>query len=139
MPTTFETVPNQKAVIIHREMPQRDFIAIKKSNFAEAYQHLGATALVLYLHLVGNQDGYSFALSPTAIHNQIGMPSSTVRDQINRLIALRYLVCRGNSNIYDFYEHPQPEDKSIETPATHSTATYSAPKSANRKRDGFVF
>lgn len=109
MPNTFTTVPNQRTVVIHREKPDRDFIQIKKENYAEAYRILGATALVLYVYLAGNQEGFQFGLSPSAIQKALGMPESTCRDQIKRLISFGYLVERGDSNIYDFYEHPQPK------------------------------
>jgi len=53
----------------------------------EAYRTLNATCLVVYLYLAGNQEGYELALSPRAISQTVGMPESTVRDQINKLIA----------------------------------------------------
>ena len=78
----------------------------------EAYRTLNATCLVVYLYLAGNQEGYELALSPRAISQTVGMPESTVRDQINKLIAYRYLVPkREGSNVYDFYETPVPEGK----------------------------
>ena len=71
---------------------------------------LNATCLVVYLYLAGNQEGYELALSPRAISQTVGMPESTVRDQINKLISYRYLVPkREGSNVYDFYERPVPE------------------------------
>ena len=64
----------------------------------------------MYLYLAGNQDRYELALSPRAISQTVGMPESTIRDQINKLITYRYLVPkREGSNIYDFYEIPLPE------------------------------
>ena len=47
------------------------------------------------------------ALSPAAIRQSIGMPSSTYRDQFVKLIDKGYLVQRGESNTFDFYETPQ--------------------------------
>lgn len=123
MPNVFTTVPNQRTVVVHREKPERDFIQIKKENYAEAYRTLGATALVLYVYLAGNQEGYQFGLSPSAIQKALGMPESTCRDQINKLIAYRYLVERGESHVYDFYEHPQPKAEVKET--TSQTTKYS--------------
>ena len=54
------------------------------------------------------------ALSPAAIRQAVGMPSSTYRDQFIKLIDKGYLVQRGDSNTYDFYETPQR--------VTHTTA-----------------
>jgi len=62
--------------------------------------------------LAGNQEGYELALSPRAISQTVGMPESTIRDQISKLINYRYLVPRHEgSRIYDFYEAPCPEVK----------------------------
>ena len=47
------------------------------------------------------------ALSPAAIERTVGMPPSTYRDQFRKLINRGYLVQRGDSNTYDFYETPQ--------------------------------
>ncbi len=80
---------------------------IKKAPLYAAYKDLNATALVLYLYLAGNKDGFTLALSPQAIHAETGMPLSTCKDQIKKLIQKGYLVPRGeNSNQYDFYETP---------------------------------
>lgn len=35
------------------------------------------------------------------------MPASTYRDQFIRLIDKKYLVQKGNGNIYDFFESPK--------------------------------
>ena len=108
MPTT---VPNQKIVHINRDMPYQgegNFMLIKKSNFAEAYKDLNATALVLWVYLASNKDGFDLALSPQAVFQAIGMPTSTCRDQIGHLIAKGYLTQRSDgSNIYDFNEKPR--------------------------------
>ncbi len=100
------TVANQLTVIIHREMPEREFIQVKKENFYNAYRELNATATILYLYLVGNRNNYELALSPAAIFNAMGMPDSTYRDQVKKLKRYGYLVERGTSNTYDFYETP---------------------------------
>lgn len=81
---------------------------IQKNNMIRAYKDLNATAFTLYLFLASNKDGYEMALSPAAIHNEYGMPESTIRDQTKKLIEKGYLVQRKEgSNIYDFYEVPQ--------------------------------
>ena len=101
------TVPNQRIVSIHRERATADFLGIKNSNWQYAARDLGAFALLLYLYFASNANGFTLALSPAAIRQTIGMSSSTYRDQFMKLIDKGYLVQRGDSNIYDFYETPQ--------------------------------
>ena len=118
MPNKLETVPNQRIAVIHREKVTSEFLQIQKENLFNAYKTLNAHALVVYLYLAANKDTYSLAISPAAIHNVTGMPESTCRDQIKRLIICGYLVQRGDSNIYDFYERPpQKEEHAAPTEA----------------------
>ena len=63
------------------------------------------------------------ALSPAAIRQAVGMPQSTFRDQFTKLVDRGYLVRRGDSNTFDFYEIPQR--------ATHTTQ--------NNTPDGYDF
>jgi len=112
MPTTY---PNQKVVKIHRDMPKEkegNFLLIKKDNLYKAYRDLNATALVLYLYLAGNKDGYELALSKQAVYNEVGMPNSTYSDQVKKLIEKGYLVPKNEgSNVYHFYEIPKAKEK----------------------------
>ena len=112
------TVENQRRVLVHRDMPKEkegNFLLIKKENLYAAYRDLNATALCLYLCLAGNKDGFDLAFSPKAIHNEMGLPESTCRDQFKVLVNKGYLVRRSEtSNRYDFYEIPK-EKKTAET------------------------
>lgn len=101
------TVPNQRLVAIHRERAASDFLGIKNSSWQAAARDLGAQALMLYLYFASNANGFMLALSPAAIERTVGMPPSTYRDQFRKLINRGYLVQRGDSNTYDFYETPQ--------------------------------
>lgn len=101
------TVPNQRLITIHRERATSDFLGIKNSHWQAAARDLGAHALMLYLYFASNANGYLLALSPAAIRQAVGMPQSTYRDQFTKLIDRGYLVQRGDSNTYDFYETPQ--------------------------------
>ena len=101
------TVPNQRLIAIHRERAASDFLGIKNSHWQAAARDLGAHALMLYLYFASNANGYLLALSPAAIRQAVGMPQSTYRDQFTKLIDRGYLVQRGDSNTYDFYETPQ--------------------------------
>lgn len=62
---------------------------------------------MLYLYFASNADDFTLALSPAAIRQAVGMPQSTYRDQFTKLIDRGYLVQRGESNTYDFYETPK--------------------------------
>ena len=117
------TVPNQRLVAIHRERAASDFLGIKNSNWQAAARDLGAHALLLYLYFASNANGFVLALSPAAIRQAVGMPQSTFRDQFVKLIDRGYLVQRGDSNTFDFYETPQR--------ATHTTE--------NNTADGYDF
>ena len=104
------TSPHQRVVKIHRDMPgakEGNFLLIKKNNLYNAYRDLNATALCLYLYLAGNMNGYNLEFSPKAIHEEMGMPTSTITDQFKILVQKGYLVPKHEgSNIYDFYEQP---------------------------------
>ncbi len=99
--------PNQRTINIHREAAKADFLGIKNINWQSAAVDLGAHALMLYLYLASNANGYSLSLSPAAIEDAIGMPRSTYHDQFRKLIRKGYLV-EASGNIYDFFEQPQP-------------------------------
>lgn len=101
------TVPNQRLVAIHRERATSDFLGIKNENWQAAARDLGAHALMLYLYLASNANGFTLALSPAAIRRAVGMAQSTYRDQFVKLVDKGYLVQRSNGNTYDFYETPQ--------------------------------
>ena len=77
-----------------------DFLGIKNSHWQAAARDLGAHALMLYLYFASNANGFLLALSPAAIRQAVGMPSSTYRDQFVRLVDKGYLVQRGDSNTY---------------------------------------
>lgn len=112
------TYPNQRMVNIHREKISADFLGIKNENRKAAARDLGAHAFMLYLYLASNANGFTLALSPTAIRQAIGMPPSTYRDQFVKLVDRGYLVQRNNSNTFDFYETPQRDThaKNADTP-----------------------
>lgn len=100
------TFPNQRVITINRESAKSDFLGIKNENWQAAARDLGAHALMLYLYLASNANGYNLALSPAAISQAIGMPRSTYHDQFAKLINRGYLV-QKNGNGYDFFEVPQ--------------------------------
>lgn len=109
-----KTVPNQQIVKVHRESMGKNFISISKENYSKAYRDMSSSssALGLYIWFVGNKDNYTFALSPQAIENQLGMARSSCHGAIKKLIELGYLVKKDEkSNVYDFYEITRLEGK----------------------------
>ena len=104
------TYPNQRMVNVHRETPRSNFLGIKNENWQAASRDLGPHALRLYLYLAANADNYTFALSPEAIRQAIGMPRSTYHDQFKKLVEKGYLV-QSNGNTIEFCERPQFEKR----------------------------
>ena len=104
MPTM--SFPNQRLVCVHRERASSNFLGIKNTNWQAASRDLGAHALQLYLYLAANADKYTFALSPTAIRQSIGMARSTYHDQFRKLVDKGYLV-QSKGNTFEFYEVPK--------------------------------
>lgn len=100
------TFPNQRLIKVHREPAKTDFLGIKNENWQAASRDLGAHALQLYLYLASNANNYTFALSPVAVRQAIGMARSTYHDQFHKLVDKGYLV-PGTGNTFDFYEVPQ--------------------------------
>lgn len=111
------TYPNQRVISIHREAAKSNFLGIKNENWQAAARDLGAHALMLYLYLAANADGYNLALSPAAIRQAIAMPRSTYQDQFVKLIDRGYIV-QESGNVYNFYETPQPSHANIQASIT---------------------
>ena len=109
-----ETYPNQRMIHVHREPAKSDFLGIKNENWQAASRDLGAHALRLYLYFAANADNYTFALSPAAIRQTVGIPHSTYRDQFDKLVDKGYLVQSGG-NRYEFYEVPQTRHAPIQS------------------------
>lgn len=100
------TVPNQKTVIVHREMPVKDFLQIKNENWMEVNKKFTPYGLQVYLYLAKNKDGFNLALSQAAAEEEAGIKKTTFHKYINLFIAEGYLVKRSG-NKYDFYETPR--------------------------------
>lgn len=117
------TVPNQKVVHVHRDMPDKNkkegnFLLIKKENWYAANKDLEPYGLQLYLYIAGNRDGFDFALSQEAAEREAGIKKTSYHKYVNLMIEKGYLVPRKeNSNIFDFYEVPKrKEDKEAVSP-----------------------
>ena len=117
------TMPNQKVVHVHRDMPDKNkkegnFLLIKKENWYAANKDLEPYGLQLYLYIAGNRDGFDFALSQEAAEREAGIKKTSYHKYVNLMIEKGYLVPRKeNSNVYDFYEVPKrKEDKEAVSP-----------------------
>ena len=117
------TVPNQKVVHVHRDMPDKNkkegnFLLIKKENWYAANKDLEPYGLQLYLYIAGNREGFDFALSQEAAEREAGIKKTSYHKYVKVLIEKGYLVPRKeNSNVYDFYEVPKrKEDKEAVSP-----------------------
>ena len=108
MPTT---VPNQKAIQIHREPLGGNFLGVNNENWKYAARVLGAQAFLLYIYFASNKQGFVLALSPQAIQKEIGMPPSTYRDQLKKLESLGFVEI-GEGNKLHFYEDPRHGSRS---------------------------
>ena len=104
------TFPNQRTITIHREAARSDFLGIKNDNWQAAARDLGAHALMLYMYLASNANGYNLALSPVAVRQAIGMARSTYHDQFHKLVDKGYLV-PSTGNTFEFYEVPKTAAK----------------------------
>lgn len=104
----FNTVPNQRIVVTHKEKYKGNFLQIRKDYYMNAYKILKTySAMHLYLYFAGNADGYKFGYSPQAILDEIYMPATTCRNCFNLLVEKGFLVKRAEKrNVYDFYETP---------------------------------
>ena len=111
------TYPNQRVIKINRESAKSDFLGIKNENWQAAARDLGAHALMLYMYLAANADGFNLALSPVAVRQATGMPRSTYQDQFKKLMDKGYIV-QESGNVFKFFEKPQPSYANIQPSIT---------------------
>ncbi len=110
--------PNQKLVTIkHCDFPSKDnnygILTRKVANIGINTLKKHPTAFLLFTDLCLNQDGYYFALSPTAINNRLGLSYEQYKRAVNTLIKYNYLVKDDTAkNHYIFYTIPQPKSES---------------------------
>lgn len=106
------TYPNQKVIQV-KSMPHNGkdksqpygCINIEASN--RVARVLKPNAYRMYIRIVLNQDGHEFALSPKAMHEEIGISPTGYETAVKNLIDAGYLVqIRNGSNKYIFYENP---------------------------------
>ena len=99
------------SVCVHRNMDawmDEDHLAISLNHLWDVYKRIGGTALVLYLYLYSHPNGTVVSLSARTVSARIGMPESTYRNQVEKLIEKGYLVETEEKGFsYNFYQIPQ--------------------------------
>ena len=99
------TVPNQKTIIINRNMPKANFLQISNEHWMKFNKKYGPYGLQLYLYIAKNKNEFSLALSPQAAENEAGIKKTSFHKYLNILMHEGFLVKRSG-NTYDFYETP---------------------------------
>ena len=114
------TYPNQKTCLVRREMPQqsknnkRPYMIAYIDNMRKAMQNISrVSSYKLYTYLLGNTDGYHFAISTKDIAEECGISIDSAQDAVKDLIKKGYLVLI-NKNNYEFHETPIENIKPVE-------------------------
>ena len=90
--------PNQKVITIFKEDCKDDFLQVNNANWQMACFNLTYSAFKIYLYMVSNKDGYSFALSYETINSLIPMNRKTYDKAIKELKDYGYLhQIKGNN------------------------------------------
>ena len=83
--------PNQKFVTVFKEKCEEDFLQVNNISWQNACMKLTYSAFKIYLYMVRNQDGYSFALSYEHLNSIIPMSRKTYDKAIKELKEQGYL------------------------------------------------
>lgn len=103
----FESKPNQKRVKIHREKVGKDnFFMINNETLCAAIKDLKTKGAILtWLYLAINADGYNKWVSPSNMKETLGLAEQTYRDNLPKLVEKGYLVITDKSHM-EFYDNP---------------------------------
>lgn len=107
MPTNTQ---DPSVIYIHRDMPRwktDNFLLIKRQNFYAACRSLTPTALILYLYIATNKDGYHLDLNPERIYNNLGITYPQYLEKQQELIDKGYLT-QDNAKPYAYHFHEEP-------------------------------
>ena len=107
-----KTSPNQREVLITRDMPtkanHKPYLAIYSENIEEAARNLTPVAFKLYLYLASNQDGYNGAFSTAHFSEKFGCDVKSAKTAFTTLVNNGYLTQSPNQkNLFIFNEKPQ--------------------------------
>lgn len=122
------TAPKQKVVTIHKTACDKSnvYATINVESARKASKNLTDAGRLLWMYLAMNADGYTFALSNTAVAEQWNMGRKQYNNGVKELTEKGYLVCRGGKN-YDFIECPELANASSGDIALRPEGTFNAP------------
>lgn len=106
------TSPNQKVIVTKRTLSDaaHTYSRTNIEAMLTAAKILSDRAFKLYARMSLHTDGFTYALSPTAIRKAIGMSDDKYRAAVKELQAEGYLVLvPGRKNLFFFYEYPQKD------------------------------
>ncbi|MBP1536958.1 MAG: hypothetical protein ILA17_03695 [Ruminococcus sp.] len=117
------TSANQKVITTHKTRSDAEHLysidnieAVKK-----AARELKSTAFKLYVIMNLNQNEYTYALSPKALHESIGISGGQYHRAVQELMERGYLIEDDKrKNLYHFYELPAENDTVIPKMVTGS-------------------
>ncbi len=122
------TAPKQKVVTIRKTACDKSniYATINVESARKASQNLTDNARLLWMYLAMNADGYTFALSNTAVAEQWNMERKRYNKAVNELLEKGYLVHMGGKN-YDFIECPEGSIVPKEDIAMSQNGTMNSP------------
>ena len=123
------TAPNQKVVTIHKTACDKSnvYATINVESARKASKNLTDNARLLWMYLAMNADGYTFALSNTAVAEQWNMERKRYFKAVNELTEKGYLVHTGGKN-YDFIECPDASIAPSEDIQKSQNGTFNSPE-----------
>ena len=113
------SVPNQRHIITHKARSKRgEYTQINLPANRAAMDVLTYKTYKLYMYLCYNADAYPFHLYKALLKS--ALPKNSYYRAFDELVEKGYLVRRGESNSYDFYEDPANKDP-VPDPVTTCT------------------
>lgn len=102
-----QTVPNQWVITIKKDAITEDttYMRVNMESLERASKNLKAGAFKLWIYFAKNQDGYTFALSPTHIKETFNMSKTQYDNARGELEEKGYLVVQDR-RYYHFVETP---------------------------------
>lgn len=97
------TYPNQKVITVNKNECKSDFLQVNNESWHVACDTLSFSAFKLWLYMISNKDGYTFALSYEAINEAIPMSRNTYDNAIKDLRTAGYLT-HVEGNQWNFNE-----------------------------------
>ena len=122
------TAPKQKVVTIRKTACDKSnvYATINVESARKASKNLTDAGRLVWMYLAMNADGYTFALSNTAVAEQWNMGRKQYNNGVKERTEKGYLVCRGGKN-YDFIECPELANASSRDIALRSEGTFNEP------------